>query len=77
MNKDYTEFVRLVFRMRKQQKEYFKTRQQSDLKASKALEKEVDDRIKKISAEYFDSLQINMFDGLTEFIQMGGVKVGK
>ncbi len=77
INKDFIEFVRLVYRMRKQQKQYFKTREPSDLKASKTFEKEVDERVKKIFTEHLDSMQTSIFDGLTEFIQMGGVKVVK
>lgn len=69
---DYIEFVRLVYRMRKMQKQYFKTRNTTDLKSSKTIEKEVDKRIAEISSEYFDTRQTSIFDGLTEFIQMGG-----
>jgi hypothetical protein len=42
----YHQFLRLVFGMRKAQKNYFKLRTQSALVASKRLEKEVDEWIK-------------------------------
>lgn len=77
INEDFIEFVKLVYKMRKQQKQYFKTREPSDLKASKAFEKEVDERVKKILTEHLDSMQTSIFDGLTEFIQMGGGESGK
>ncbi len=42
---DARQFFNLVSEMRNKQKEYFKTRTQSALKESKALEKRVDDEI--------------------------------
>lgn len=41
------EFYALVERMRNAQKEYFRTRDKSALSASKQLEREVDEAIKK------------------------------
>lgn len=52
--------------MRAQQKQYFKTRRKSDLDASKALERLVDEEIKRVEAivELPDALpkHPNMFD---------------
>lgn len=48
------EFFSLVAEMRKAQKEYFKTRNQTVLQQSKALEKQVDaeiERVKKLTTE--------------------------
>ena len=44
------QFFDLVRRMRAQQNQYFKTRRKSDLDASKALERLVDDEIKRVEA---------------------------
>lgn len=45
---DARQFFYLVSEMRNKQKEYFKTRTQSALKERKALEKRVDDEIKRV-----------------------------
>lgn len=45
---DHKAFYRLVVALRNKQKEYFKTRSQSALRESKALEKRVDDEIKRV-----------------------------
>lgn len=45
---DARQFFNLVSEMRNKQKEYFKTRTQSALKESKALEKRVDDEIARV-----------------------------
>nr|DAH77923.1 MAG TPA: hypothetical protein [Caudoviricetes sp.] len=45
---DARQFFYLVSEMRNKQKEYFKTRTQSALKESKALEKRVDGEIKRV-----------------------------
>lgn len=42
---DHKAFYKLVVALRNKQKEYFKTRSQSALRESKALEKRVDDEI--------------------------------
>lgn len=44
---DHKAFYKLVVALRNKQKEYFKTRSQSALRESKALEKRVDDEIKR------------------------------
>lgn len=44
----YTDFVKLVSRMRNAQRAYFYARKHDDLKTSKKLEKQVDDAIKGI-----------------------------
>jgi len=46
-----TDFIRLVNRMRKVQKLYFKTRTQSALEDSKKLEREVDDMLEEFGFE--------------------------
>lgn len=45
---DSKAFFELVAKMRDKQKEYFKFRMQSALKESKALEKRVDEEIKRV-----------------------------
>lgn len=45
---DHKAFYKLVVALRNKQKEYFKTRSQSALRESKALEKRVDDEIKRV-----------------------------
>ena len=42
------EFFTLVAQMRNAQKLYFRTRDKSDLQASKKLEKQVDDEIRRV-----------------------------
>lgn len=48
MTIDHEAFYKLVVALRKKQKEYFRTRTQSALRESKALEKRVDDEIKRV-----------------------------
>lgn len=45
---DHKAFYKLVVALCNKQKEYFKTRSQSALRESKALEKRVDDEIKRV-----------------------------
>lgn len=45
------EFFDLVSAMRAKQKEYFRTRSMDVLKQSKALEKRVDDEIKRVNED--------------------------
>jgi hypothetical protein len=45
---DHHAFYNLVVALRDKQKEYFRTRTQSALRESKALEKRVDDEIKRV-----------------------------
>lgn len=45
---DHEAFYKLVVALRNKQKEYFRTRSQSALRESKALEKRVDDEIKRV-----------------------------
>lgn len=45
---DHEAFYKLVVALRNKQKEYFRTRTQSALRESKALEKRVDDEIKRV-----------------------------
>lgn len=44
------QFFQLVASMREAQREYFKTRSRSSLERSKALERRVDDEIKRVTA---------------------------
>jgi hypothetical protein len=46
---DHKAFFNLVSTMRDKQKEYFRTRSQSVLRESKALEKRVDDEITRVN----------------------------
>ena len=48
MTMDAKSFFNLVVALRNKQKEYFRTRSQSALRESKALEKRVDDEIKRV-----------------------------
>ncbi len=48
MTMDHEAFYKLVVALRNKQKEYFRTRSQSALRESKALEKRVDDEIKRV-----------------------------
>jgi hypothetical protein len=45
---DSKEFFDLVAKMRRKQKDYFATRSKAVLQESKALEKQVDDEIKRV-----------------------------
>lgn len=46
---DHEAFYKLVVALRNKQKEYFRTRTQSALRESKALEKRVDDEINRVN----------------------------
>lgn len=46
---DLKDFVRLVAKMRKAQREYFRTRDPAVLEESKALEREVDAAVKELA----------------------------
>lgn len=46
---DHEAFYKLVVALRNKQKEYFRTRTQSALRESKALEKQVDDEISRVN----------------------------
>lgn len=48
MTMDHEAFYKLVVALRNKQKEYFRTRTQSALRESKALEKRVDDEIERV-----------------------------
>ena len=48
MTMDAKSFFNLVVALRNKHKEYFRTRSQSALRESKALEKRVDDEIKRV-----------------------------
>ena len=58
------EFVKLVYEMRKAQKEYFRTRSKEVLQQSKQLERRVD----TLLAEY-DNPQKDLFDNGTDNLQ--------
>lgn len=55
------QFFRLVERMRKAQKEYFKYRTSTVLNESKRLEKEVDDEISRVNNLLLDKQQPKLF----------------
>ena len=46
---DHEAFYNLAVSLREKQKEYFRTRSQSALRESKALEKRVDDEINRVN----------------------------
>lgn len=55
---DTDDFIQLVWRMREQQRAYFRTRSSSTLDDCKRLEKEVDERIEELldqQTKLFDS----------------------
>ncbi|WP_036932253.1 hypothetical protein [Prevotella sp. HUN102] len=56
------QFFRLVERMRKAQKEYFKYRTSNILNDSKRLEKEVDDEISRVNNLLLDKQQPKLFN---------------
>lgn len=56
------QFFRLVERMRKAQKEYFKYRTSTFLNESKRLEKEVDDEISRVNNLLLDKQQPKLFN---------------
>lgn len=55
------QFFRLVERMRKAQKEYFKYRTSTVLNESKRLEKDVDDEISRVNNLLLDKQQPKLF----------------
>lgn len=59
---DAKTFFKLVATMRDKQKEYFRTRSQSALRESKALEKRVDDEIKRVENVLQERREPNLFD---------------
>lgn len=56
------QFFRLVERMRKAQKEYFKYRTSNILNESKRLEKEIDDEISRVNNLLLDKQQPKLFN---------------
>lgn len=54
------DFFDLVKEMRKNQKDYFKTRSTESLRKSKELEKQVDDEIERVNRIVSDK-QMNLF----------------
>lgn len=59
---DHEAFYKLVVALRNKQKEYFRTRTQSALRESKALEKRVDDEIKRVENILKEKSNPNYFD---------------
>ena len=55
------EFFNLVEQMRKNQKDYFKTRSTESLRNSKELEKQVDDEIARVN-KIMSNKQMNLFE---------------
>ena len=62
MTMDAKSFFKLVAALRDKQKEYFRTRSQSALRESKALEKRVDDEIKRVENVLQERREPNLFD---------------
>ena len=58
---DAKSFFNLVAALRDKQKEYFRTRSQSALRESKALEKRVDDEIKRVEQILNDKREPKLF----------------
>ena len=58
---DAKSFFKLVAALRDKQKEYFRTRSQSALRESKALEKRVDDEIKRVEQILNDKREPSAF----------------
>ena len=58
---DAQSFFKLVVALRDKQKEYFRTRSQSALRESKALEKRVDDEIKRVEQILNDKRESKLF----------------
>ena len=58
---DHEAFYKLVVALRNKQKEYFRTRSQSALRESKALEKRVDDEIKRVEQILNDKREPKLF----------------
>ena len=61
MTMDAESFFKLVAALRDKQKEYFRTRSQSALRESKALEKRVDDEIKRVEQILNDKREPKLF----------------
>lgn len=61
MTMDAKSFFKLVATLRDKQKEYFRTRRQSALRESKALEKRVDDEIKRVEQILNDKREPKLF----------------
>ena len=61
MTMDAKSFFKLVVTMRDKQKEYFRTRSQSALRESKALEKRVDDEISRVEQILNDKREPKLF----------------
>lgn len=58
---DHEAFYKLVVALRNKQKEYFRTRTQSALRESKALEKRVDDEIGRVNQILNNKREPNLF----------------
>lgn len=58
---DHETFYKLVVALRNKQKEYFRTRSQSALRESKALEKRVDDEIGRVNQILNNKREPNLF----------------
>lgn len=61
MTMDAESFFKLVAALRDKQKEYFRTRSQSALRESKALEKRVDDEIRRVEQILNDKREPKLF----------------
>ena len=61
MTMDAKSFFNLVATLRDKQKEYFRTRSQSALRESKALENRVDDEIKRVEQILNDKREPKLF----------------
>lgn len=61
MTMDAKSFFKLVAALRDKQKEYFRTRSQSALRESKALEKRVDDEISRVEQILNDKREPKLF----------------
>ena len=61
MTLDAKSFFKLVAALRDKQKEYFRTRSQSALRESKALEKRVDDEINRVERILRSRNEPNLF----------------
>lgn len=61
MTMDEKSFFNLVAALRDKQKEFFRTRSQSALRESKALEKRVDDEISRVNGILNNKREPNLF----------------
>ena len=61
---NYTEFVRLVYDMRRAQQDYFDRRTRSALELAKSLERRVDREALQILGDQVNVEQVGMFDHL-------------